>query len=117
MQRFIIIRVCQAIITLLILSLAVFLSVHLTGDPASYLLGPDDGQVEYELLKKQMGLDKPLTTQYALFLGNIVRGRFGNSHMMHRPARDVLLQRFPATLQLAGVAFLLTVVIGIPLVN
>ena len=115
MQRFIIIRVCQAIITLLILSLAVFLSVHLTGDPASYLLGPDDGQVEYELLKKQMGLDKPLTTQYALFLGNIVRGRFGNSHMMHRPARDVLLQRFPATLQLAGVAFLLTVVIGIPL--
>ena len=108
-------RVAQAIVTLLVLSLAVFLSVHLTGDPAAYLLGPDDGQVEYELLKKQMGLDKPLTTQYGLFLSNIVRGEFGDSHMMHRPARDVLIQRFPATLQLAGVAFLLTMVVGIPL--
>ena len=93
MQRYIVIRIFQAIITLLILSLAVFLSVHLTGDPAAYLLGPDDGQEEYELLKKQMGLDKPLATQYGLFLGNVVRGQFGNSHMMRRPARDVLLQR------------------------
>ena len=108
-------RVAQAIVTLLVLSLAVFLSVHLTGDPAAYLLGPDDGQVEYELLKKQMGLDKPLTTQYGLFLSNVVRGEFGDSHMMHRPARDVLIQRFPATFQLAGVAFLLTMVMGIPL--
>ena len=115
MQRFIIIRIGQAIVTLVILSLAVFLSVHLTGDPAVYLLGTDDGQVEYELLKEQMGLDKPLTTQYGLFLGKVVRGDFGDSHMMHRPARDVLLQRFPATLQLAGVAFLLTMVMGIPL--
>ena len=115
MQRFIIIRIGQAIVTLVILSLAVFLSVHLTGDPAIYLLGPDDGQVEYELLKEQMGLDKPLTTQYGLFLGKVVRGDFGDSHMLRRPARDVLLQRFPATLQLAGVAFLLTMVMGIPL--
>ena len=115
MQRFIIIRIGQAIVTLVILSLAVFLSVHLTGDPAVYLLGTDDGQVEYELLKEQMGLDKPLTTQYGLFLGKVVRGDFGDSHMMHRPARDVLLQRFPATLQLSGVAFLLTMVMGIPL--
>ena len=115
MKRYITIRVVQAIITLLFLSLAVFLSVHLTGDPAAYLLGPDDGQEEYELLKKQMGLDKPLPTQYGLFLRDIVRGDFGDSHMMRRPARDVLLQRFPATLQLAAVAFVLTLVIGIPL--
>ena len=115
MQRFILIRIFQAIVTLLILSLAVFLSVHLTGDPAVYLLGPDDGQVEYDLLKKRMGLDKPLYIQYGLFLGNLVRGDFGNSHIMGRSSRDVLLERFPATLQLAGVAFLLTVVVGIPL--
>ena len=115
MQRFIILRLGQAIITLLLLSLAVFLSVHLTGDPAVYLLGPDDGVVEYEILKKQMGLDKPLTTQYGLFLGNIVRGDFGDSHIMRRPARDVLIQRLPATLQLAGIAFLLTMATGIPL--
>ena len=115
MQRFILIRIVQAIITLLILSMAVFLSVHLTGDPAAYLLGPDDGQEEYDLLRKRMGLDKPLYIQYGLFLGNLVRGDFGISHIMGRSARDVLLERFPATLQLAGVAFLLTVVVGIPL--
>lgn len=115
MQRFILIRTAQAAVTLLLLSMAVFLSVHLTGDPAAYLLGPDDGQVEYEALKKQMGLDKPLVAQYGLFLSNVAQGQFGDSHMMHRPARDVLLQRFPATLQLAGVAFVLTMLIGIPL--
>ena len=115
MQRYIIIRMGQAIITLLILSLAVFLSVHLSGDPALYLLGPDGTLEDYEQLKKNMGLDKPLVVQYGLFLGQVVRGRFGDSLITRQPARKVLLERFPATLQLAGVAFLLTVVVGIPL--
>ena len=115
MQRFILIRILQAVITLLILSLAVFLSVHLTGDPAIYLLGPEMGHVEYEQLKKNLGLDKPMHIQYGMFLGNLVQGEFGVSHIMGRSAREVLLERFPATLQLAGAAFLLTVVVGIPL--
>jgi peptide/nickel transport system permease protein len=115
MQRFIVIRIFQAIGTLLILSLAVFLSVHLTGDPAAYLLGPEAGRQEYEQLKKNMGLDKPLPVQYGFFLGRVVQGDFGNSHIMGRSARNVLLERFPATLQLAGVAFLLTIIVGIPL--
>ena len=67
MQRFIFIRILQALITLLILSLAVFLSVHLTGDPALYLLGPESTTEDYEQMKKNMGLDKPLTVQYGLF--------------------------------------------------
>lgn len=115
MQRYIIIRLLQAIGTLLILSLAVFLSVHLTGDPAAYLLGPEAGRLEYEQLKKNMGLDKPLAVQYGLFLTRVAQGDFGNSHVMGRSARSVLLERFPATLQLAGAAFLLTMVVGIPL--
>jgi len=115
MQRYISIRIFQAVITLLILSLAVFLSVHLTGDPAAYLLGPEAGRMEYEQIKQNMGLDKPLPVQYALFLGRVVRGDFGNSHITGRSARGLLLERFPATLQLAGVAFVLTIVIGIPL--
>ena len=67
----------QAIFTLLALSLAVFLSVHLTGDPALYLLGPEDTAQDYEQLKKKMGLDKPLPVQYGLFLSQVVRGDFG----------------------------------------
>ncbi len=115
MQRYIAIRIFQAVITLLILSLAVFLSVHLTGDPAAYLLGPDAGRMEYEQLKKNMGLDKPLPVQYGLFLSRVLRGDFGISHITGRSARNVLLERLPATLQLAGVAFLLTIVVGVPL--
>ena len=115
MHRYILIRLGQAAVTLLILSLAVFLSVHISGDPALYLLGPDDGIKEYEQLKKNLGLDKPLVVQYGLFLGNLVRGDFGFSHIMGRPARTLLLERAPATLQLAGVAFLLTIIVGIPL--
>jgi peptide/nickel transport system permease protein len=115
MQRYIVVRLVQGIITLLVLSLAVFLSVHLTGDPALYLLGPEGTQQDYEQLKKNLGLDKPLPVQYALFLGDVVRGDFGTSHITGQPARQTLMERFPATLVLPGVAFLLTMLIGIPL--
>ena len=115
MQRYIFIRFGQAIITLMVLSLAVFLSVHMTGNPAIYLLGPDDGYEEYEQLKKNLGLDKPLYYQYGVFLGNVAQGDFGKSFTMGRDARELLIQRLPATLQLAGVAFLLIVIIGVPI--
>ncbi len=99
MQRYIAVRVFQAAITLLILSLAVFLSVHLTGDPALYLIGPEATDADYEQIKKNMGLDRPLYVQYVSFLGNIVRADFGKSHIRGVPAREILLQRLPATLQ------------------
>ena len=115
MQRFIVIRLVQAALTLWLLSLAVFLSVHLTGDPAAYLLGPELGNLEYEQLKKNLGLDRPLIVQYGDFLADIVRADFGKSPIMGRQARDVLFERLPATLELASAAFLLSIVVGIPL--
>jgi peptide/nickel transport system permease protein len=115
MQRYIFVRLVQAIVTLGALSLAVFLSVHATGDPALYLLGPEGTQQDHEQLKKNMGLDKPLPVQYGLFLSKVVRGDFGESHISGQEARKVLLERFPATLQLAGAAMVLTVVVGLPL--
>ena len=115
MQRYIAMRLGQALITLLILSLAVFLSVNLTGNPAVYLLGPDDGYEEYQQLKKNLGLDKPMHVRYAIFLGNAVRGDFGKSFTMGRSARELLIARFPATLQLAGAAFVIIMIVGIPL--
>ena len=115
MQRYIFIRVGQGIITLLVLSLAVFLRVHLTGDPALYLLGPEGTREDYEQLKRNLGLDKPVPVQYAVFLGNLLRGDFGISPITGQSARSTLMERFPATLQLAGVAFILTMVVGIPL--
>jgi peptide/nickel transport system permease protein len=86
----------QGAVTLLVLSLAVFLSVHLTGDPALYLLGPEGTQQDYEQLKKNLGLDKLLPVQYALFLGNVIQGDFGTSHITGQSARKTLMERFPA---------------------
>ncbi len=115
MQRYIVARVFQAMITLLILSMAVFLSVKLTGDPATYMLGPDQGRIEYEMIQKRLGLDRPLYVQYWDFLTDIVRLDFGKSHFLERPAREVLFERFPATIQLAAAAFALALLVGIPL--
>jgi len=98
-----------------ILSVAVFLSVHLTGDPAQYLLGADSTEADYEQLKKNLGLDRPLPVQYWGFLKRAVVGDFGRSPIVGRPASEVLFERLPATLQLAGAAMLLTVVVGVPL--
>ena len=115
MQGFILARVFQAVVTLLILSLAVFLSVNLTGDPAVYMLGPDQGRMEYEQIMEQLGLNRPLHVQYWDFLTDIVRLDFGTSHFLERPAGEVLLERLPATLQLSGAAFGLALIVGIPL--
>ena len=78
-------------------------------------MGPESTDEDYEQLKKNMGLDKPLVVQYGVFLSKIVRADFGKSHISKLPARKELFERFPATLQLAGAAFLLTMVVGIPL--
>ena len=115
MQRYVIIRIFQAIITLLILSLAVFLSLHLTGNAADFLIGPESTEADYEQVKENLGLNRPLAVQYADFLTDIVRLDFGTSHLLGRSAREVLFERLPATLQLAGAAFALTFIVGIPL--
>ena len=115
MRGFILVRLLQAIFTLWILSVIVFGSVHLTGDPAAYLLGPETTNETYEQLKINLGLDKPLTVQYWNFLLNVLRGDFGTSVFHGSSARDVLISRLPATLQLAGAAFVLSLLVGIPL--
>ncbi len=117
MQRYIIRRVFQAIFTLLALSLAVFLAVHSTGDPALYLIGVEgEGEKEhYEALKKEMGLDKPIMVQYGHFLSRVIRADFGKSTINQKPARESLFERFPATVQLAAAAFALEVIVGVAL--
>ena len=115
MKRFIVVRLAQAALTLWLLSLAVFLSAHLTGDPAAYLLGPELGSQEYEQLKKNLGLDRPLIVQYGDFMLGLTHLDFGRSAVKGIPARDLLLQRLPATLELALSAFVLSIIVGVPI--
>jgi peptide/nickel transport system permease protein len=115
MRRLILERVVQGFFTLLILSVIVFMSVRLSGDPALLLLPPEATTPDYEQLRKNLGLDKPLVVQYGNFLKDAIRGDFGMSITTRRPARDILLERIPATLQLAAAGMALAVVVGIPL--
>ena len=116
MQRYIFGRLVQGVATLIILSLVVFLAVRLSGDPALFLLPVEaTTQEDYEQMKKNLGLDKPLYVQYGIFLGNLIRGRFGDSIIDRRPAREALFERLPATIQLAAAGMLLATVLGIPL--
>ena len=116
MWQFVAVRVLQGLVTLLVISLLVFLATRLTGDPALVLLPPEaSGKADYERMRKQLGLDKPLSEQYFIFLKGAVQGDFGVSIRDRRPTRDLLLERLPATLQLAAAGMALAIVIGVPL--
>ena len=116
MWQFIGIRVLQGIFTLLVISLLVFLATRLTGDPALVLLPPEaSSKADYERVRKQLGLDKSLPEQYFIFLRGAVQGDFGLSIRDRRPTRDLLLERLPATLQLAMAGMALAIIIGVPL--
>jgi peptide/nickel transport system permease protein len=93
----------------------VFLLIHLIpGDPVEIMLGDTALGAQKEELREQLNLDKPLLVQYALFLKNVFRGDLGKSIYSNKPVVDILLQRFPATLQLAFAALIVSLLISIP---
>ena len=112
---FVIRRVIQSLVVVLVMSLVVFIGVNVVGDPVHILISDDMTQAEIDRFIQKLGLDRPLHEQYFHFLGNAVRGDLGNSFVYGEPALKLILQRMPATLELAFAAFLLAVVFGIPL--
>lgn len=112
---FVIRRLLQAVLLALVMSVLVFAGVFAIGNPADILIDPEATQAERLRLIAQFGLDRPLHEQYFIFLGNIVQGDFGNSFVFNRPALQLILERMPATLELAFAAIVVAVVAGIPL--
>ena len=112
---FIIRRIVQSLVVVLVMSLVVFVGVHLVGDPVHILISDDMTQIEIERFIQKLGLDRPVHEQYFHFLANAARGDLGNSFVYGEPALKLILQRMPATLELAFAAFLLAIVFGIPL--
>jgi len=108
-------RIIQAIIVLLAMSIIVFIGVYAIGNPVDILIAPDAGEAERQAVIRAFGLDKPLWQQYLLFLSNIVRGDFSNSFVFGEPALQLILRRMPATLELATLSVLISLVVGIPL--
>jgi peptide/nickel transport system permease protein len=112
---FVIRRLIQSLIVVLVMSLVVFVGVHVVGDPVHILISDDMTQEDIDRFIQRLGLDRPLYEQYWHFLANAARGDLGNSFVYGEPALKLILQRMPATLELAFAAFLLAVILGIPL--
>jgi peptide/nickel transport system permease protein len=116
MQRYIARRVLHSLLAILAMSLIVFSLARITGNPLDVMLPLEAGPEDYERVSKHWGLDQPLTTQYLIFLRKAVQGDFGNSWKWHgHSAMGLVWQRLPATLQLAGFALLISVVIALPI--
>jgi peptide/nickel transport system permease protein len=108
-------RVLQSVLVLLVMSLLVFLGVYAIGNPVDILISPDANQAERLKIIAAFGLDQPLWRQYLLFLQNAAAGNLGRSFAFATPALGLILERFPATMELAVSAMLLSVLAGIPL--
>ncbi len=112
---FIMRRLSQTALVLLVTSLLVFAGLFVVGDPVEILISPDADQIERDRARVALGLDKPGWVQYLLFLKNAVSGDLGKSFVYGRPALEVIFERMPATLELATVAMLISIFVGIPL--
>lgn len=114
MQRYLVQRLWQGSLTLLAISAIVFLLARWSGNPLDVMLPDEATDEDYRRAARHWGLDKPLPIQYLTFLGNALRGDFGRSIRLREPALDLVLARLPATLQLAGAAMVVSLVIAIP---
>ena len=115
MTVFMVRRLMQSVVVLLVMSVIVFLGVFAIGNPVDILISPDADQLERERAIRALGLDRPLWEQYFVFLANAVRGDLGRSFVFNEPALRLIFERMPATLELAGTAVVLSLIIGIPL--
>lgn len=108
-------RFLQTFVTLFVMSILVFGGLHMVGNPVDVLLSPTATPAERLEVIRSFGLDRPVWEQYWIFLKNALTGELGNSFVFNQPALDLILQRMPATLELAVAALLMALVIGIPL--
>ncbi|MFT8244659.1 ABC transporter permease [Roseomonas sp. BN140053] len=108
-------RLIQAALVMLAMSVIVFVGVYAIGDPVEILISPDADQAERARAVAALGLDQPLWWQYLAFLGNALRGDLGRSFVFNEPALQLILQRMPATLELALGATFLALLVGVPL--
>lgn len=108
-------RVLQAILIVLLMTVIVFVGLHAIGNPIDILIGPDADQRDRAALIAQLGLDQPIWRQYLRFLQSALQGDLGKSFVFNQPALDLVLQRLPATIELAFGALFIAIIVGVPL--
>lgn len=114
-EAFLFKRMFHSIIVLFGTLTLVFILVRLApGDPVIRMAGPDASLEQMEKMRNALGLDKPIYVQYAIYLRNVAKGDMGTSLRYHRPATELVIERLPATAQLAVASMVLAVLISIP---
>jgi ABC-type dipeptide/oligopeptide/nickel transport system permease component len=114
-RRYALKRIFLGIITIIGVSIILFVVSRLSGD-VTYLLLPENATKEDEAaLRAELGLDKPIPVQFLIFVRNVTRGKFGDSIRYRRPALELVFKRLPATFELGATAFLLAICIGLPI--
>lgn len=108
-------RIFQSLLVLVAMSIIVFVGVYAVGDPVEILISPDADQAERARAIAALGLDKPLWQQYLAFVSNALRGDLGRSFVFNEPALQLILQKMPATMELAFGATVFALLIGLPL--
>jgi peptide/nickel transport system permease protein len=112
---FLVSRLVRAMVALWLVSTVVFVVMRLSGDPVPLLLPPDAPRSEIFRVRAELGLDRPLPVQYAIFLGHALQGDFGRSIHFRQPALHVVLGYLPATLELGLTAFVLAALVALPI--
>lgn len=115
MQRYLLASLFRSILVIAGVAVLVFLMVRVTGDPAALMMPRNATPDQIEAFREKMGFNRPLITQFRVFISSSIRGDLGNSLYYRMPALPLLLERLPATLELATVAMLMAIVVGIPL--
>ncbi len=115
MQRYIVSRIGQSILVLLGVLVLVFFMLRITGNPAALLLPKEASPEQVAAFKAKLGLDRPLPIQFLRFAQSALTGDFGNSLRYRTDALDLILERLPATVELASAALLLAILIAVPL--
>ena len=114
MTSFVINRLVQTIFVLLLVSFLVFALLRLTpGDPVRVMLGVDASQAQVDELRHELWLDRPFFVQYGHWLGNAIQGDFGKSISFNTSVNEILMSRLPVTGYLAGIALVISVILGI----
>jgi peptide/nickel transport system permease protein len=115
MLAFVIRRLLQSIMVMLAVGFIAFSLFNFVGDPVSLMLPPEATSADRDEVRKNLGLDAPFHVQFAKFIGNAVQGNFGISLRLGRPVSQLLIERLPATLELAMTAALIGLFVGIPM--
>ncbi len=115
MLAFTLTRLLQAVPVLLIVALISFAMFKYVGDPVTVMLGQDYTEAQRQAVVHQLGLDQPFIVQYTKYIWAVLHGNFGISYRLTQPVAGLLADRLPATLELAGTASVLAVVVGLPM--